>query len=204
MRFFRAIAPVLVLAAVLAGAAVPSHAPARAQTQVTVDVGDFWYCDSSFEEGICQTTITAGDTVLWDLGSAINSHTVTACGDSCDNPTSSPLFDSGNVAPGGTYTYTFNQPGTFLYYCTIHPTLMFGRIVVQPGAQQPATQTPAAQQPGTSTPAGSTPLSPLPASGQGPGDGASAIWWVVFGALTGGGALLALVGAARYGRQNRG
>lgn len=42
------------------------------------------------------------------------------------------LFDSGNVNPGGSWSYTFTQPGTYSYYCTIHP-YMKGTIVVKQG-----------------------------------------------------------------------
>ncbi len=41
----------------------------------------------------------------------------------------SNLFDSGNVDAGGTYKFTFTQPGTYQYYCTLHPW-MKGTIIV--------------------------------------------------------------------------
>lgn len=40
-------------------------------------------------------------------------------------------FDSGNIASGATYKYTFTTAGTYQYYCTIHP-FMKGTIVVTP------------------------------------------------------------------------
>ena len=41
------------------------------------------------------------------------------------------LFDSGSIAAGATYTYTFTQAGTFTYHSTITPTLT-GKVIVTP------------------------------------------------------------------------
>lgn len=38
-------------------------------------------------------------------------------------------FDSGQIAPGKSYTHAFEQPGTFNYHCSIHTT-MKGVVVV--------------------------------------------------------------------------
>jgi plastocyanin len=40
-------------------------------------------------------------------------------------------FDSGPIDPGKTYSYTFNQAGTFEYSCTIHPSITHGNVVVK-------------------------------------------------------------------------
>jgi plastocyanin len=40
---------------------------------------------------------------------------------------SSPLsdeFDSGIMQTGDTFSYTFNNPGTLEYYCTVHPSMV--------------------------------------------------------------------------------
>lgn len=42
-----------------------------------------------------------------------------------------PLFDSGNMANGATYTFNFTAPGTYTYHCSIHPG-MVGSIVIDP------------------------------------------------------------------------
>jgi plastocyanin len=34
------------------------------------------------------------------------------------------------LAPGATFSFTFNNPGTFPYHCTIH-TYMTGKVIVQ-------------------------------------------------------------------------
>jgi len=43
----------------------------------------------------------------------------------------SPLFNSGNMAPGSTFSFTFTSAGTFTYHCSIHPN-MVGSIQVTP------------------------------------------------------------------------
>lgn len=42
-----------------------------------------------------------------------------------------PVFDSGNLTAGSTFTFNFTQAGTYNYHCTIHPN-MVGSIVVNP------------------------------------------------------------------------
>jgi plastocyanin len=65
-------------------------------------------------------TVKVGATVTW-VNRDSSVHTVTSLGSS--------LFDSGNIPAGGTYSYTFSQPGTYQYYCTLHPW-MKGTVVV--------------------------------------------------------------------------
>jgi len=40
------------------------------------------------------------------------------------------LWDSGRIAPSGTFNFTFAAKGTYPYHCSIHPS-MTGTIVVQ-------------------------------------------------------------------------
>lgn len=173
---------------------------ASAQETITIPVGDVWFCGEQFQGSECLTTIRAGDTVVWDFSGAAASHTTTACGASCESASSSPLWDSGTVNNGGTFSYTFTEPGAYLYYCRIHPALQRGRIVVQAAPVETPTQPPpVADYP---PPATSTPGTGLPRTGQGPGGGSSAGWWLV-GALGAAGAVLAGAGALSYGRRRR-
>ena len=96
----------------------------------TIAVGDIWFCGVLFQGEVCDTTIEPGTTVQWDFGPAEIGHTVTECGESCRSSTLSPQFDSGFIDDGSTFEYTFDSPGTYLYYCSIHPTLQLGRIIV--------------------------------------------------------------------------
>ena len=68
-------------------------------------------------------TVKAGTTVTWINHDGV-AHTITSKG--------SNLFDSGNIPTGGSFTYTYTQPGTYNYYCTVHPW-MTGTIVVTSG-----------------------------------------------------------------------
>jgi plastocyanin len=98
--------------------------------EVTILVGDFYFCDPQYEDGVCETYIDPGDTVLWDFSPTglIEFHTATDCGATCDNPTNTPLFDSGVQTNAGTYKFTFNSPGQYLYFCSFHPVTMRGVI----------------------------------------------------------------------------
>ena len=41
------------------------------------------------------------------------------------------VFDSGTLAPGKAFGFTFDSAGTYAYHCTIHPT-MVGEVVITP------------------------------------------------------------------------
>ena len=46
--------------------------------------------------------------------------------------TDSPTWDSGDVAPGGSYTYRFGKAGTFSFVCSYHSGAgMTGSITVR-------------------------------------------------------------------------
>ena len=64
-------------------------------------------------------TIVAGQTVTW-TNSGLGPHTVTS---------DAAQFDSGKLEAGATFSYAFSTPGTYLYSCTVHPT-MHGKVVV--------------------------------------------------------------------------
>jgi len=128
---------VLLAIASLVVTLVVSAGSASAAT-TNVAVGDIYFCNESLQGGVCTTTITAGDTVVWDFSGAELAHTVTECGASCSDPTGSPSFDSGVVQSGeGTFQYTFTTAGTYNYYCQIHAFDQQGKIVVQASAATP-------------------------------------------------------------------
>jgi len=69
------------------------------------------------------TTIGVGDTVKWTWEDAL-SHTIT-------HQDLNPVFDSGILPAGSTFSHTFNNPGEFYYACNIHgPFSMDGTIMV--------------------------------------------------------------------------
>ncbi len=182
-----------------------SATPAAAQETTTIAVGDFWFCSATFENGVCETTITEGDTVVWNFAGSVTPHTATECGATCDSPTGSPLWDSGIIDDGSTFQSSFSQPGTYLYFCQIHPLLMRGRIVVQAAPTPPPAGPTATQPPGgteaTATP-GATDVSGAPDTGVGPQQDATESRWALV-ALAAMGIALVGLGAAGYRQARR-
>ncbi len=66
-------------------------------------------------------SVTAGTTVTW-LNNGSTAVTITS---------PDGLFDSESVAAGGSFSYTFDTPGTFRYFCVPYPH-MKGVITVSP------------------------------------------------------------------------
>ena len=171
-----------VVVVVLASLAWGSSASAET---VVVESGNLYFCDPSFQNGVCDTAITAGDTVTWD--NVENIHTVTQCSEGFADCPLSGGFDSGFLSPGDTFSVTFDTPGTFFYWCDLHPIEMRGRVLVQ--AQEAATPTPAATAEPTETAAGETPVptagvtatpGSVPASGGSPGH-SDVAWPLILG-----------------------
>lgn len=77
----------------------------------TVSIDNLSYNPSSL-------TITVGETVTWTNNDNVD-HTVTSEG----------VFDSGLLSSGDTFEYTFDEPGTYDYTCTIHPSMQATIIV---------------------------------------------------------------------------
>ena len=67
--------------------------------------------------------VPIGKTVIWTNNDDVI-HTITSVTGS---------FDSGSIDPGTTYSYTFNQTGTYEYSCTIHASIPHGRVIVTAG-----------------------------------------------------------------------
>src|SRR5437899_4374088 len=70
-------------------------------------------------------TVAPGDTVHWTFPYA--GHTVTS-GQATDNQTGT-VFDSGLVKKGTDYSFTFQNEGTYDYFCMVHPW-MTGQVIV--------------------------------------------------------------------------
>ena len=91
------------------GAANPTEEPTDepadepAPASAAVNISDFAFAPNVLE-------VTAGTTVTWTNNDGAN-HTVTADDGS---------FDSGSIGSGGTFSVTFDTPGTYAYHCNIH------------------------------------------------------------------------------------
>jgi flagellin-like protein len=80
-------------------------------------------------------TINEGDTVRWRLqnySTGTNYQHGTVSNDTDANGV--PLWNSGAMNLGATYTHTFDTAGTYEYKCTNHPGTMWGTITVSTGS----------------------------------------------------------------------
>lgn len=77
--------------------------------------------------------VQSGDTVTWKQSDP-GFHTVTSGtveqGGAGVTQDPDGKFDSGQVGTGGTYEFTFAEPGLYPYYCQIHPATMRAEIQV--------------------------------------------------------------------------
>jgi len=203
MRFAAALAAAgLLLIALAAAGLVAAVGDAHAQSPTTVQVGDFYFCDPSFGAGVCETTVNEGDTVEWQfVGDQL--HTTTECSDDHDSCSAPHLWDS-PLLDSGTFSFTFETPGTYLYRCQAHTFEMRGRVIVLAAAAQP-TPTPQASPPAstpTATPALAAQPSVVPSGGGSPPpDGGPGLWWVAV--LAGGMLIASAAGLAARGLRRR-
>jgi len=91
---------------------------------VNVTIQNFAYTPSNI-------TITNGTMVLWTNKEFLISHSVVSDKKiiNPDSGTRSPMFDSGSLSPGASFSFRFNTTGTFTYYCREHP-FMRGTVIV--------------------------------------------------------------------------
>ena len=102
--------------------------PAGPQTH-TVDMPEGTAVPGCEETNACylpaDITINAGDTVEW-INVDTAAHTVTG-GSPADGP--SGVFDSSLVMGGAAYAFTFEEAGSYDYFCMVHPW-MVGSVTV--------------------------------------------------------------------------
>jgi len=94
-------------------AASAKKSTARAAGSQTVSIGDNFYSPAS-------VSIDVGDTITWSNNGAAQ-HSATA---------SDGSFDTGVFGPGASRSHTFNQAGSFNYFCTVHGTAQSGTVTV--------------------------------------------------------------------------
>ena len=87
--------------------------PPATPPQIEVLIDGFAFNPASYN-------VPVGATVVWYNNDSVT-HTVTARDNS---------FDSGDLSPGDTFQYTFEQSGELEYYCRIHPS-MVGTITIE-------------------------------------------------------------------------
>lgn len=87
--------------------------PSQQQTSVSIAINNFTYIPPTIE-------ITSGTKVTWTNNDSV-AHTVTS---------NDKIFDSGNMPRNATFNFTFNNTGTYEYYCIPHP-YMKGKIIIK-------------------------------------------------------------------------
>ncbi len=80
--------------------------------------------NTAFQPG--EITVASGTTVTWTNEDSF-AHTVTS--GTRGSPTD--LFDSGNVGGEESFSFAFDEPETYAYFCSIHPG-MDGTVIVEP------------------------------------------------------------------------
>ncbi len=110
------------LATVLSGCTGTSATPTSSLTPTSIPEAHVEMKNIAFVPK--ELTVQAGTTVVWTNDDPFQ-HTVTS--GTRDSPTG--LFDQ-TVDPGQTFSYTFQDAGTYPYFCRIHPG-MKGTVTVQ-------------------------------------------------------------------------
>ena len=108
---------IAILLAVLAAGSRPSTfaatPPANASSEVAVKIDNFSFSPATI-------TVPVGTTVRWTNRDDIP-HTVVS---------DDKAFKSKALDTDEDFTYTFTKPGTYSYFCSIHPK-MVAKVVVQ-------------------------------------------------------------------------
>jgi plastocyanin len=81
-----------------------------------------------------EMAVPSGTTVAWFNDDPAQLHTVTS-GTPDDEANSGRVFNSGGIPYLSFFQYTFNEAGTFDYYCPIHPWIT-GRVTVSAAVEQ--------------------------------------------------------------------
>ena len=106
----------VVLAALLAACSDPSTDTTESAggEEQRVEIADMAFAPETL-------TVAAGTTVTWVSADPSLPHTATS---------EDEVWFSGTLNEGDEFPFTFDEPGTFAYFCEVHPT-MTGTIVVE-------------------------------------------------------------------------
>ncbi len=104
---------VVLFAVVFASAFMLAQTPVAAQQPATVTIDNFMFTPMTIE-------VERGTTITWVNKDDIPHVVASTTG----------KFKSRAIDTDGQYTFTFSEPGTYEYYCSVHPK-MTGKIVVK-------------------------------------------------------------------------
>jgi plastocyanin len=86
----------------------PSAPPAATQVNVAIPANSTGLGPQAY--GTNPLVVSAGTTVTWTNNDSVP-HSATS---------DSGIWDSGVLQPGESFSFTFDQPGTYSYFCTVH------------------------------------------------------------------------------------
>ncbi len=84
----------------------------------------------NFQPSTITVVIGVNNTVVWTNSDSVPHTVVTLSGPA---PFNSPaaISSPASISAGSTFSFTFGTPGTYSYYCTIHPGWMKGTVIVK-------------------------------------------------------------------------
>jgi plastocyanin len=112
-RFAMTIAALLLGLSTLFVLAFGSKAPSQSNTTAEVKIDNFSFTPETI-------TVNAGTTVTWVNGDDVP-HTVAS---------DDKVFKSRALDTDEKFVYTFTKPGTYAYFCSLHPK-MIAKIIVR-------------------------------------------------------------------------
>ena len=133
--------PILFLAALLLAVLLSSSGSALQRLVLLRTVANNGYYGTTYDVSIVNTTtgfspdpitISVGDTVRWTNNDGVP-HTATS-----DSPQTEE-WDSLTLSATDTFSHTFNTPGSYSYFCTIHRALAMSGTVIVLGAPDDGT-----------------------------------------------------------------
>jgi plastocyanin len=130
--FFVAVGAVMIILGMLvvAALAVPIQPGLPKQTVASGIIMPSGAADDQLNFSPARVTVVIGinNSVTWTNKDTVG-HTVV----SSTVPAGAQSFSSDIINPGGTFTVTLTVPGTYDYFCSIHPAWMRASIVVVGG-----------------------------------------------------------------------
>lgn len=100
----------LIILSIAMSGCTAQNTQTQPETANAIDIMDFAFNPDAI-------TVSKGTTVTWTNKDSAP-HTVTGT-----------AFTSETLSQGQSYSYTFNEAGTFEYHCNIHPS-MLGKVIV--------------------------------------------------------------------------
>lgn len=128
MRTALSLVAVIALAA-LTGLATPTGLAASHEDVVEIELVETADDDAPYAFEPTERTVDAGTTVRWVHTHDV-SHTITST-DSHEEREPNGEFDETMSSEGDTFEFTFEEPGTYHFYCKPHSSFMVGTIHVE-------------------------------------------------------------------------